>query len=154
MHQCCALTRLLSTNPYFVNNLCSLADNNVQKLQNCSSTCRLQACIVSLHSGNSLMSYAQTSNPLGTPFGRPIVSDIRYCLGCISSTTKHQKKIFGTVLKYVQTKWMQKNEAISLKNTRDVLVCMFERCVVVAVCTPVPMNPTNPITLRDYLLFS
>jgi len=48
----------------------------------------------------------------------------------------------------------KKNEAISLKNTRDVLVCMFERCVVVAVCTPVPMNPTNPITLRDYLLFS
>ena len=41
----------------------------------------------------------------------------------------------------------KKNEAISLKNTRDMLVCMFEKFVVVAVCMPVPMNPTNPITL-------
>jgi hypothetical protein len=104
MSQYCAHTRLLSINPYFVNNLCNLADNNVQKLQNCSSTCPLLACIVSLHSGNSLMSYAQTSNPLGTPFGRPIVSGIRYCLGCISSTTEDQTKIFGTVFNYVQTK--------------------------------------------------
>ena len=146
MYQYCAHTRLLSINPYFVNNLCNLADNNVQKLQNCSSTCPLLACIVSLHSGNSLMSYAQTSNPLGTPFGRPIVSGIHYCLGCISSTTEHQTKIFGTVFNYVQTKWMQKKRSHFIKTyTRCVGVHVWEvcGCGCLYACAHLPHKPNN-----------
>ena len=154
MYQYCAHTRLLSINPYFVNNLCNLADNNVQKLRNCSSTCPLLACIVSLHSGNSLMSYAQTSKPLGTPFGRPIVSGIPIAWDVSLQQQQIKQRYLAQFLIMYRQSECKKKEAISLKHTRDVLVCMFERCVVVAVCTPVRIYPTNPITLRDYLQFS
>ena len=68
MYQYCAHTRLLSINPYFVNNLCNLADNNVQKLQNCSSTCPLLACIVSLHSQLYFLGSIDENSTFGSRF--------------------------------------------------------------------------------------
>ena len=100
------------------------------------------------------MSYAQISNPSAPLLGglsRPAYT-IAWDVSLQQQNIK-QRYLAQFLIMYRQSE-CKKKEAISLKHTRDVLVCMFERCVVVAVCTPVRIYPTNPITLRDYLQFS